>query len=207
MTLRTGDAEQAVRAEEPRGEHREGDDHAHDPGFLTVSNLLSLSRIPLGVVFLTVEDTRWMAAIVAAGAITDLLDGFIARVSRTVSQVGLLLDPFCDKLFVLLCLVSFLPGPHLHWAELIILVLRDVFTGGSYLVGRLAGRVIPFRPRLAGKLVTALQLLTLLALIFWPEYVRLLVLLVGTAAVYSVVDYGMSALREDQRRRLAARAG
>lgn len=175
----------------------------HDPGFLTVSNLLSLSRIPLGISFLTLEDPRWMAAVVFVGAITDLLDGLIARISHTVSQVGLLLDPFCDKLFVLLCLVSFLPGQHLNWADFLILILRDVFTGGSYLVGRLVGRIIPFRPRWGGKVVTFLQLLTLLALIFWPGYVPLLILLVGVTSVYSIIDYGTSALREEQRRRLA----
>lgn len=175
----------------------------HDPGFLTVSNLLSLSRIPLGISFLGLEDPRWMAAVVFVGGITDLLDGLIARLSRTVSQVGLLLDPFCDKLFVLLCLVSFLPGQHLSWADFLILILRDVFTGGSYSVGRLVGRIIPFRPRWGGKVVTFLQLLTLLALIFWPGYVPLLILLVGVTSVYSIIDYGTSALREEQRRRLA----
>lgn len=175
----------------------------HDSGFLTVSNLISLSRIPLGISFLALSDPKWMAAVVAVSGFTDLLDGVIARASRTMSQVGLLLDPFCDKLFVLLCLISFIPGPHLDWADFLILVLRDIFTGGSYLVGRIVGRTIPFRPRLAGKAVTFLQLATLLALIFWPGYVSLLILFVGISAVYSVIDYGMSALREEQRRRLA----
>lgn len=178
-------------------------DGGGDAGFLTVSNLLSLSRIPLGISFLALEDARWMALVVAVGGLTDLLDGFIARVSRTVSHVGLLLDPFCDKLFVLLCLISFIPGEHLDWAAFLILILRDIFTGGSYLLGRLLGRVIPFRPRWGGKIVTFLQLLTLLALIFWPGYVPLLVILVGLTSVYSIVDYGMSALREEQRQALA----
>lgn len=176
-----------------------GRQEAPDPGFLTVSNLLSLSRIPLGIVFLAVSDPRVLGAVVVAGAVTDLLDGALARVSHTVSHIGLLLDPFCDKLFVLLGLVSFLPGPHLDWAGLIILLLRDIFTAGSYLLGRLAGKVIPFRPRWGGKIATALQLLTLLALIFGPAYVPLLVILVGIASVYSIVDYGMSAVREEQR--------
>ncbi|MFQ5688867.1 MAG: CDP-alcohol phosphatidyltransferase family protein [Gemmatimonadota bacterium] len=179
-------------------------EESHDPGFLTVSNLLSLSRIPLGVSFLVLDDRVWLGVIVAAAAITDGLDGLIARLSRTVSQVGLLLDPFCDKLFVLLGLISFLSGNRLQWAAFLILVLRDIFTAGSYLLGRLFGKVIPFRPRLAGKTATALQLLTFLALIFRPTYVPLLVLLVGIVAVYSIVDYGMSAIREEQRRALSA---
>lgn len=175
----------------------------HDPGFLTLSNLLSLSRIPLGVAFVAVSDTQALAAIVAVAAATDLLDGFIARISGTVSHIGLLLDPLCDKLFVVLGLSAFLAGARLDWAGYLILILRDVFTAGSYLLGRLVGKVIPFRPRWGGKLATALQLLTLLALIFWPGYVALLVILVGLASVYSIADYGMSALREEQRRALA----
>lgn len=197
-----GGTEEGTRANEGESaDHPAARDH--DPGFLTVSNLLSLSRIPLGLSFLALEDPRWMATVVFMGGVTDLLDGMIARLSRTVSHVGLLLDPFCDKLFVLLCLISFIPGPHLDWASFLILILRDIFTGGSYSVGRLVGRVIPFRPRWGGKVVTFLQLLTLLALIFWPGYVPLLILLVGVASVYSIIDYGTSALREEQRRRLA----
>ena len=170
-----------------------------DPGFLTVSNLLTLTRVPLGLAFLATSDPVWLGGIVVLAALTDVADGFIARITGTSSHVGLLLDPFCDKLFVLLALLSFLPGPHLDWAGLLILILRDIFTAGTYLLGRLMGKVIPFRPRLGGKAATALQLLTLLALIFAPAYVPLLLILVGIASVYSIVDYGTHAVREEQR--------
>ncbi len=170
----------------------------HDPGFLTVSNLLSLSRIPLGVMFLLTSDARVLAGVVIAGALTDLLDGFIARVSRTTSEVGILLDPFCDKIFVLLGVVSFLPGGQLDWAGFLILVLRDVFTGGSYLVSRLVGHVMAPRSRMAGKVTTFLQLNTLLALIFWPMYVPLFVLAVGIGSVYTIIDYTIFLIRKGQ---------
>lgn len=156
---------------------------------------MSLGRIPLGLAFIVVTDPRLMAILVAAAAATDVLDGFIARVSGTVSHIGLLLDPLCDKLFVILALSGFLVGPGLDWASYLILVLRDVFTAGSYLVGRLTGVVIPFRPRWPGKIATGLQLLTLLALIFDPRYVPLLVLLVGVVSVWAIIDYGSRALR------------
>lgn len=171
-----------------------------DPGFLTPSNLLSLSRIPLGLSFLAVSDQRVLAAVVLAAAVTDLLDGVIARITRSVSEVGVLLDPFCDKFFVLVGLVSFLPGPHLDWAGFLILILRDVFTAGSYLLGRAVGRVIPFRSRMGGKVVTGLQVLTFFALIFRPGLVSLFVLLVGAASVYAVIDYGVFGLRARRRR-------
>jgi CDP-diacylglycerol--glycerol-3-phosphate 3-phosphatidyltransferase/cardiolipin synthase len=167
----------------------------HDPGFLTLSNLLSLGRVPLGVAFVAVSDPKWLAILVAAAAATDFLDGFIARVSGTVSHIGLLLDPLCDKLFVLFALSGFLVGPGLDWASFLILILRDIFTAGTYFLGRLVGLVIPFRPRWAGKVATGLQFLTLLALIFDPRYVPLLVPLVGVVSVWSIIDYGSRALR------------
>lgn len=170
----------------------------HDPGFLTVSNLLSLSRIPLGVIFLLTSDARVLAGVVIAGALTDLLDGFIARVSKTTSEIGILLDPFCDKIFVLLGVVSFLPGGRLDWAGFLILVLRDVFTGGSYLVGRLVGHDMAPRSRMAGKVTTFFQLNTLLALIFWPMYVPLFVLAVGIGSVYAIIDYTIFLIRKGQ---------
>jgi len=174
---------------------------SHDPGFLTFSNLLSLSRVPLGFLFLVVSDRTGLAVLVAAGAATDLLDGLIARLSGTVSEMGALLDPFCDKVFVLIGLLSFLPGGTLDWAGFLILVLRDIFTAGSYLVGRLAGRTLPFRSRLGGKLTTGLQVLTFFALLFWPKGVPLLVVLVGAASVYAIIDYGTYSTRISQARK------
>lgn len=169
-----------------------------DPGFLTVSNLLSLSRIPLALCFLVVHEPGWLTAVVVAGAATDLLDGAVARLSGTVSEMGVLLDPFCDKLFVLIGLISFLPAPTLDWAGFLILVLRDVFTAGTYLLGRLVGHRYPFRSRWGGKVTTALQLATLLALLYWPDYVPLFILAVGVASVYAILDYGVALARAER---------
>ncbi len=174
----------------------------HDPGFLTVSNLLSLSRIPLGVMFLVTNDPKALVLIVLAGSLTDLFDGVIARVSRTTSEVGILLDPFCDKIFVLLGVVSFLPSGRLDWAGFVILVLRDFFTGGSYLVSRLVGRDVHPRSRMGGKVTTFFQFLTLLALIFRPGLVLLFVLAVGITSVYAIIDYGVYLIKQEQLARL-----
>jgi len=168
---------------------------AGDPGFLTVSNLLSLSRIPLAFLFLAVDDQLWLAVIVGVGAATDLADGLIARLTHTVSDIGALLDPFCDKFFVLMGLISFLPGGHLDWAGFLILILRDVFTAGSYLLSRIVGRELPYRSRLGGKMATALQVGTFFTLIFAPRLVPVFIFAVGAVSVYAIIDYGVFALR------------
>jgi len=169
-----------------------------DPGFLTVSNLLSLARIPLGVTFLAVSEPRTLALIVGAGALTDLLDGFVARVTNTRTEIGALLDPFCDRIFVLLALVSFLPGGHIDWAGFVILILRDLFTGGVFIVTKLAGEQLPFHSRFGGRVTTALQVAALFTVIFAPAYVKLPIFLVGISSVYAIVDYGTAGVRAGQ---------
>lgn len=168
---------------------------ASDAGFLTPANFLSLARIPLGLAFLAVHDLRWVAAIVAVGAATDLLDGFVARLTGTQSEIGALLDPLCDRIFVFLGLVSFLPTGYLDWAGFVILILRDIFTGGVFVVTRLAGKHLPFQSRQGGRITTALQVGALFTLILAPEYVNVAILLVGAASVYAILDYGTVGLR------------
>jgi phosphatidylglycerophosphate synthase len=168
----------------------------HGAGFLTVGNILSLLRIPLGFMFLSIHDPMWVAGIIVVGAATDLLDGLVARLTHTQSEIGALLDPFCDRIFVFLALVSFLPTGRIDWAAFLILILRDIFTGGVFLVGRLAGKEMPFHSRLGGKITTALQVAALLTLIFYPDYVKVPVYLAGISAVYAIIDYGTAGIRK-----------
>lgn len=171
-----------------------GDEHGS--GFLTIGNFLSLLRIPLGLMFLMIHDPVWVAGIVVVGAATDLLDGLVARWTHTESEIGALLDPFCDRIFVFLALVSFLPTGRIGWAGFLILILRDIFTGGVFLVGRLAGKEMPFHSRMGGKITTSLQVAALLTLIFYPYYVKVPVFLAGIAAVYAIIDYGTAGIRK-----------
>jgi phosphatidylglycerophosphate synthase len=166
-----------------------------DRGFLTVSNLLSLARIPLGVTFLALDDPMAVALILAIGAATDMLDGAIARMTGTQTEVGALLDPFCDRIFVFLALVSFLPGGHVDWAGFVILILRDIFTGGVFIVAKLAGGQVPFHSRMGGRITTMLQVVALATLIFTPEWIMVPIIMVGVASVFAIIDYGMAGIR------------
>ncbi len=166
-----------------------------DHGFLTVSNLLSLVRIPLGLTFLALDDTILVAAVVVAGAVTDLLDGAVARWTGTQTEVGALLDPFCDRIFVFFALVSFLPTGYIDWAGFVILILRDIFTGGVFIISKLAGGQAPFHSRMGGRITTSLQVVAIFTLIFAPAWVNLPILAVGIASVYAIIDYGMAGIR------------
>ena len=90
---------------------------------------------------------------------------------------GIWLRPFGPKLW------------GLHWLSFLFIgfiVARNV----SWL------RPITFRARLAGKVVTALQLLILVAVLIRPELVPVLVPVIGVIAVIAVIDYTLLLWRE-----------
>src|SRR5947208_999037 len=84
-------------------------------GPVTAPNWLSLARIalvPLCVVLLLAgidEGPRWAALVFAVAALTDKLDGYIARATSTITTFGTFIDSLADKLLlscVLIALVS-----------------------------------------------------------------------------------------------------
>jgi CDP-diacylglycerol--glycerol-3-phosphate 3-phosphatidyltransferase len=105
-------------------------------GLLNLPNILTLARIaaiPL-VVILLLFDTRatsfWAAAIFGAAAMTDWLDGWLARKWQVVTVLGKFLDPLADKLIVMAALIMLIPlGRVPAWAVFLILAREMVVTG------------------------------------------------------------------------------
>ena len=104
----------------------------------TLPNLLSIFRIalvPLLVYFLTYSDpasSAWAAAIFLLGAVTDYLDGYLARRNQSVSDLGKLLDPIADKVFVVAALIMLAamdrPDAVPAWLVVIIVVRETAVT-------------------------------------------------------------------------------
>jgi cardiolipin synthase len=118
-----------------------------DPGdaagdrILTVPNLISLVRILLIPVFVALilgEGTE-AAGLVLLGAVvsTDWIDGYIARRTGQVSNVGKVLDPVADRLAIAAALVAMVARDAFPlWAALLVIV-RDVLVllaGGALLL-------------------------------------------------------------------------
>jgi CDP-diacylglycerol--glycerol-3-phosphate 3-phosphatidyltransferase len=157
-----------------------------------VPNLISALRLPIAAAFFAVDGLVWRGVLLFVGALTDALDGWLARRLEVESETGALLDPLFDKLFVTVALAAFLPGPYLGWREFVILISRDLYVGFAFLVAKVRRIDIPAQPRPAGKLVTFLQIVTLFVLLLVPERVGVFLVVVGVASVIAILDYSVA---------------
>jgi cardiolipin synthase (CMP-forming) len=166
---------------------------------VTVPNILSFARIatiPLFCWLAANERTRvWGILLFAVVVSTDWVDGYVARRTGRVTELGRILDPVADRLAIAAGLVTFaIAGIFPFWAALLILV-RDVVVvlGGAVL---LWGRSIRVEVRGIGKIAT-FSLMAAIAWIAWGNAEGPLgdVLLVGgwLAYVVGIVEYYLAA--------------
>lgn len=155
----------------------------------TIPNVLSALRLPLAAAFVIIRAEWARAVLLSLGALTDALDGWIARRRGEATGTGALLDPLFDKVFVLVALATFLADGRLGVGSFLVLVVRDLYNGAAYFGCRLAGLRIPVQSRFSGKVVTVLQVGTLFLLLFRPAFVPAMVVLVGIASAYAIGDY------------------
>ncbi len=136
---------------------------------LNLPNALTLVRIllvPVLVVALTVETPHGstIAAVVfAVAALTDGLDGYIARSRQTVTTFGKVMDPVADKLMIAAALIALISLDRLAaWVGMLI-IAREFAVSGLRIAAGQQGVVIPASG--LGKLKTIVQVVAVLALI------------------------------------------
>lgn len=159
--------------------------------FWTPANAMSLSRLPLAAaVWIDPGRPALLLPLMAAAAVTDVLDGWLARRSGAERGVGAWLDPLCDKAFILSALAA-LCVAHRPPAHLILLTAaRELLQLPLYLLFRfvppLRPRAYDFRAALVGKAATAAQVVTVAAVVFkasWTFESAAVTAALGVAAV------------------------
>ena len=105
---------------------------------ITIPNILSFFRICLIPVIVWLynvkQDYLWTLFILLLSAVTDIVDGIIARKCNMISDFGKAFDPVADKLTqmaMLFCLVSRFPYMMIPF---VLLVVKEVFTGITALI-------------------------------------------------------------------------
>lgn len=141
---------------------------------LNLPNLMTMGRILMIPIVLwlldrgTPRDGVYAAFVYAGAAITDLLDGIVARRMGIVSVLGKFLDPLADKLLVMATLVWMVPmGRIPEWA-VILLIGREISVTGLRSIASSEGLVIAAGG--GGKSKTALQMVGILFLILGYPY-------------------------------------
>ena len=146
------------------------------PNWLTVSRI---SSVPLLVWILASdhissvhgEKELLASAVVIFAAITDRLDGYLARKRGQVTRVGMLLDPLADKLLIasaLIALVQFNPRIVSAWV-VVTVIARELLVTELRMVGAAEGFTIQARD--LGKWKMAVQVVAVIAAILdhrWP---------------------------------------
>jgi phosphatidylglycerophosphate synthase len=165
---------------------------------LTLPNAVSMSRLVLAAAFIAMREPAARVTLLVAASATDFLDGWLARRRQATTRSGALIDPIADRFFVFTAVCTFLLEGAISTAAYFTLLSRDIATAIGYLVARSIPwlRAVAFRARLLGKLVTVLQLLTLIAVLVAPAVVPWLVIVVGAASAASIADYTLTLWRE-----------
>lgn len=165
----------------------------------TKSNLLSLFRLLLAIPFwLLLDDFEsnryYVFALCLFAAITDMLDGYLARKFNEVTEFGKIIDPLADKVAMAAVVIKLYLIGEIPPMYFFLIVSRDVliFIGGL-IVSKILGRVLP--SNMLGKIAVlniGIVLLFILlgiskeSLIFLLFYYSSIVLIFGSFAGYVI---------------------
>lgn len=168
---------------------------------LTISTLLSLSRIVLIVpfgyaMFSDCPASRlWAASILVVGVLTDFLDGYLARRLHQVTEIGKIVDPLADKIGLVLMAVILAWQGSVPWWYLIVVVVRDllILLGGLYIKKR---KNIIVQSNCPGKVTVSLIALVLFLSVFSdPSLVGLLQVVLWASLFMMAVSLALYAQR------------
>ena len=174
-----------------------------------IPNTLTWVRIALVPVFVLLYYLPWQwghfcaAAFFSLAAITDWLDGYIARHWELSSRFGAFLDPVADKLMVavaLVLVVGEVPMPFLTIPAAII-VGREIIVSALREWMAEIGRRTSVAVSIVGKIKTTCQMVALIALLLYrPEspyilavFGTIMLYIAGALTIYSMIIYIKSA--------------
>ncbi len=184
-----------------------------------IANIITMVRIALVPVFGWAlmqeggDDVTWrLVAVVIFGvaAITDRLDGYLARKNDLVTDLGKILDPIADKVLIGTALVLLSVLGELWWWVTIAILVREL---GITLMRMVILRYVVMPASRGGKLKTVLQSVAIPILLLPLDHLPAFVgwvgnLAMGAAFVVTIatgVDYALQGRRVVRERRAEQR--
>lgn len=171
---------------------------------ITAAHLAGFTRlvITLGLfVLLGPWPERYLVAtgVVIIAAVTDFLDGYLARKQGTVSNFGIYLDLTADKVFVNTALIILSMTGMVDWWITFVTVIRDSIIMGVRAYAAAGGLVLPARPW--GKAKTFFLFAGLLGVLMQLPHAQWLLVISVVLGLISGVEY-VGAVVTYRRRRI-----
>ncbi|MDQ3033444.1 MAG: CDP-alcohol phosphatidyltransferase family protein [Myxococcota bacterium] len=134
-------------------------------------NLMSLVRVPLAVLVLVFRAELGMViALMVLAAVSDGIDGAMARRAKADPAIGAWLDPVCDKAFVVALLAAIWWVHQPAWWFVALCAVREIIVVplvlAHLLVPGRSRRRIEYRARPSGKATTCAQFVAIGAVLF-----------------------------------------
>ena len=175
---------------------------------MNLPNLLTLARIffvPLVVAALvqerkiyrldaggfSVEIGNEIIALIIflVAALTDMLDGYLARKWSQITTLGMLLDPIADKLLISASLIALVEIKAVPAWMVILIIGRDFAISGLRSIALSEGYLIPASDLGKSKMILQVAGVALaMATLRWPEYHRVATYTMWAAVVFTIVS-------------------
>ncbi|MBM3288576.1 MAG: CDP-alcohol phosphatidyltransferase family protein [Candidatus Hydrogenedentes bacterium] len=178
---------------------------------MTLANRITIGRLILVPVFVVLimtytRDQQWLRyaalGVFVGAAISDAVDGFIARAYNQKTKLGAVLDPLADKLLTNLAMVFLAVNDELRtpiptWFPVIVLGRDVIIVLGAYLINEYFGPVRA-RPQVSGKLTTVFQMALIIAVLLElpPRFVHGILYTTLALVVFSFADYLRAGIKQ-----------
>jgi CDP-diacylglycerol--glycerol-3-phosphate 3-phosphatidyltransferase len=178
------------------------------PNALTLARILAVPVLVVALLDETPDGDVIAAAVFALAALTDGLDGYIARRKQQITTFGKLMDPLADKLLVVAALISLVSLDRLAAWVAMVIIARELAVTGLRAIAAERGVVIA--ASWLGKVKTLLQVAAIICLIAFdpaPTWADVLLYVAVAMTVISGADYffGLRKRLEEAANRTPAR--
>ena len=176
---------------------------------MTLANRITLFRLFLipvfvGLIISYTHEYPWIRyaalGVYVAAALSDALDGFVARAYNQKTKLGAVLDPLADKLLINIGFVFMAVNDQFatripYWFPAVILARDVTIVMGAYIINEYYGPV-RVRPQISGKLTTWFQMGLIICVLIEATFAYKLMIATVVMSAISYVDYLRAGIKQ-----------
>ncbi len=162
------------------------------PNSLTIARIVIIPLFTIAVIYKRYDYALYMFLV---AALTDTLDGFIARLTNQKTALGTFLDPLADKFLLITSFIIFSMNGWLPKWLTITVISRDVIVITGWVLVYLITHTSNVKPTVTGKAAIAMQLMLLCYVLldinvgFLPDIKNVLIWLTAALTIISGLHY------------------